>query len=234
MFDRLEYQRKWHKEHPNYQKELRQKNLEKVRERDRKYYQKTKEIKNARSKQYQIKNKEKIIKQKKTYYQKNKNEINQKNKENYQKNKKQILRKNKEYHEKNQEKIRDWNNQFNKKWYLKNKNRVKQIKRKYRENKPEILLKSQTNYLKKLGIPLSLTAHQYKRALMAWAKVIKKRDNSCVICGSTDKLHAHHIIQRATRPELSFILNNGIMLCDIHHREVHGQNLIKWLLEIKN
>ena len=38
MFNRLEYQREWHKEHPNYQKELRQKNLAKIRERDRNQY----------------------------------------------------------------------------------------------------------------------------------------------------------------------------------------------------
>lgn len=221
----LEYQRKWHKEHPNYQKELRQKNLERMRERDRKHYHNNIGIERERNRRYQEKNKDEINARRRQRYQENqerKEIILKRNRERSQKNKDEILKKNEEYREKNKERIYDWNNQFNKKWYRENKERIKEVKREYRENNPEIILKSQINYLNRLSIPFKLTAMQYKRALMAWAKVIKKRDKSCLVCGTNDGLDAHHIIHRSKYPELSFVENNGAMLCGIHHKEAHG------------
>ena len=225
MSNRLEYQRKWHKDHPSYQKDLRQKNLERIRERDREYYHKTKEIQREYCKKYRIKNKDKINKQKKSYYQENKDEINQHNLENYQKNKEKIIKKNKEYRENNQARIYKWNNEFNKKWYRRNKDHVKILKKEYRKKKPEVILKAQIKHLKKLSIPFNLKAFQYKRALQSWANVIKKRDESCQICNCKEGLFAHHIIHRSKYPELSFVRNNGIMLCSVHHNEVHWNSL---------
>lgn len=225
MFDQKQYLKKWHDDHPNYQKELRQRNLEQIRERDRLHYQKNKEkIKKRNNKQWQTK-KEKYNVQRRERYQKDKELILQRNKEYYQKNRSKILETNKEYHKNNSNKIKKWNSDFNKKWYRENKQRIQLIKKEYIKNNPEILLKSQLNYLTKLARKFSLTSHQYKLALSAWAKIIKKRDHVCVICGSTEKLNAHHIIHRAKNPELSFIQNNGLLLCKKHHDEVHEKNL---------
>jgi len=67
----LEYQRMWHKKHPNYQKELRQKNLERFRERDRKYYHNNTESERERHRIYYEKNKDEIIAKRKQSYQRN-------------------------------------------------------------------------------------------------------------------------------------------------------------------
>lgn len=58
--------------------------------------------------------------------------------------------------------------------------------------------------------------------LNKWAKQVKDRDgNRCVICGSTNCLHAHHIIPKEQHPELELMLNNGVTLCQTHHEMVH-------------
>ena len=46
-------------------------------------------------------------------------------------------------------------------------------------------------YLEKNAIPFKITAKEYKRALMAWKRVIKNRDKVCQICGSDENLEAH-------------------------------------------
>lgn len=54
----------------------------------------------------------------------------------------------------------------------------------------------------------------YKR----WAKAIKNRDNwACILCGSTEKLHADHIKSFTLFPELRFELTNGRTLCKSCH-----------------
>lgn len=58
--------------------------------------------------------------------------------------------------------------------------------------------------------------------LQEWSKRIKSRDNfSCQICGSNNKLNAHHILHKSKYPELAYLENNGITLCHKHHVEVH-------------
>ena len=99
----------------------------------------------------------------------------------------------------------------------------KSKKRIWNETNPERLLISQKKHLEKLAIPFKLSAYEYKMSLQAWSKVIKKRDKACVMCGSTDRLNAHHIIHRSIEPKLSFNINNGILLCQLHHYEVHNK-----------
>ena len=51
-----------------------------------------------------------------------------------------------------------------------------------------------------------------------WREAIKLRDsNECVICGSTNYVHTHHIIPRELK-EYRWNVDNGICLCAKHHK----------------
>ena len=58
--------------------------------------------------------------------------------------------------------------------------------------------------------------------LEKWAKAVKERDGfKCCVCGSTEKLNAHHIKYKAEHPENSLKIENGITLCRTCHRIAH-------------
>ena len=61
----------------------------------------------------------------------------------------------------------------------------------------------------------------------AWAYAVKERDGfACVICGSTIKPNAHHILPRELH-ETKLDISNGISLCCKHHlfsREISAHN----------
>lgn len=58
----------------------------------------------------------------------------------------------------------------------------------------------------------------------AWAALVKDRDKKCTECGSVYDLHAHHIKQYKSHPELRNDVNNGITLCGNCHRKWHSEN----------
>ena len=58
----------------------------------------------------------------------------------------------------------------------------------------------------------------------AWASLVKDRDKKCTECGSVYDLHAHHIKQYKSHPELRTDVNNGITLCGNCHRKWHSEN----------
>jgi 5-methylcytosine-specific restriction endonuclease McrA len=58
----------------------------------------------------------------------------------------------------------------------------------------------------------------------AWAALVKERDKKCTECGSVYDLHAHHIKQYKSHPELRNDVNNGITLCGNCHRKWHSEN----------
>lgn len=72
-----------------------------------------------------------------------------------------------------------------------------------------------------------------------WGKSVKNRDDwKCVICGSTERVNAHHLIVRENH-ETKFDINNGLTLCPKHHffcRKVsaHNNPLGLWLWIEKN
>lgn len=175
----------------------------------KRWYQKNKDKK----KEYYQNNKDKLKEYRKDYWQKNKDIINYRQNEYYQNNKD----KSKEYRQKNKKLIAD----KIKKWRKKNPEYIKE----YNQNHPEAQLKAQKKCLEKLTNPFNKSIFQYKMTLAAWRKVIKKRDQSCAVCGSKNNLDAHHIIHRSKYPELSFLENNGIILCRTHHYEAHGKTM---------
>lgn len=63
-----------------------------------------------------------------------------------------------------------------------------------------------------------------QRTLHAWSAQVRERDTACLYCGSTDKLHAHHILSKSKHPEHALFLNNGITLCEPCHIQEHSLN----------
>ena len=60
--------------------------------------------------------------------------------------------------------------------------------------------------------------------LYTWSKQVKESyNNKCAWCGSSDSLHAHHIIPRYISKEYELCVANGIALCHEHHWELHRQ-----------
>ena len=54
-----------------------------------------------------------------------------------------------------------------------------------------------------------------------WAARVKERDGKCVHCGSSNKLHAHHLKGWDEFPDLRYDLTNGISLCSSCHKKEH-------------
>ena len=85
-----------------------------------------------------------------------------------------------------------------------------------------------------------LSAKMRKRNCTTWSKNIKKKDgNICKKCDSTDKLHAHHIVNWSFDKTLGYDIKNGITLCENCHKLFHKnygkkENNIKQLNEFLN
>lgn len=59
---------------------------------------------------------------------------------------------------------------------------------------------------------------------VAWSSLVKLRDGKCTQCSSVHELHAHHIKQYKSHPELRYDVSNGITLCGNCHRKFHSEN----------
>lgn len=150
----------------------------------------------------------------------------------YIKNKEDILAKSKAYHLKNKEK----RNAQVKAWFIKNKERAAAVSKVWRDANPEKIAAkgrawSISNPEKKAAakqkhlLKLNLAnKHISGRTLHAWAQQVKKRDTACLYCGSTSKLHAHHILSKSKHPDHALFLNNGITLCEVCHIQEHILN----------
>ena len=69
--------------------------------------------------------------------------------------------------------------------------------------------------------------------LAEWARKVKDLDGwKCVICGREDspdkkvRLESHHVEKRGIHPELATIVSNGVTLCRVCHRRIHGMNFM--------
>ncbi len=83
-------------------------------------------------------------------------------------------------------------------------------------------VKEWRNQMKK-GYTKHIQNKKFRFLWYRWSKWIK-RNGKCEICQSTEHLHAHHLLFRSSYPQLVFNLNNGICLCEKHHKELHHLN----------
>lgn len=69
--------------------------------------------------------------------------------------------------------------------------------------------------------------------LADWSRLVKNAEEwKCVLCGRensklrTLRLETHHIEKKSIHPEKTTDLNNGVTLCRICHRRIHGDNFL--------
>lgn len=58
--------------------------------------------------------------------------------------------------------------------------------------------------------------------LWIWRAAVLERDGwKCVLCGSRDKVQAHHIVPASSDPSQKYNVDNGRALCKMHHERAH-------------
>jgi len=51
-----------------------------------------------------------------------------------------------------------------------------------------------------------------------WSEIVRRRDGKCLVCGTTEKLHAHHaIVRKKISLDTRWHLGNGVALCYRDH-----------------
>jgi hypothetical protein len=70
--------------------------------------------------------------------------------------------------------------------------------------------------------PEARTSERYEN----WTKEVYKQGNHiCYLCGIKDKMNAHHIFPWKDYPELRFVIENGLCLCERCHIDLHVKPL---------
>jgi 5-methylcytosine-specific restriction endonuclease McrA len=80
--------------------------------------------------------------------------------------------------------------------------------------------------MKRTAMKQSTRSRRRQQCEVEWARAVKERDGkTCQRCGRRNflnrRVHAHHIAPRSHRPDLIFVLSNGITLCGDCHLWVH-------------
>ena len=113
----------------------------------------------------------------------------------------------------NPDKVREQNRRHKDKYIPNNRKHLNEYHTKWRKNNPEKVL--------------SYIDDRFNRwAMNAWSRVVRKRDGyMCTKCGSKEKLHAHHVLERAKYPEFSLLPMNEITVCHECHWNIHREPL---------
>lgn len=105
-------------------------------------------------------------------------------------------------------------------WDRKNKEKRRELNREWKKNNPELYKASQKKAMKKLNVAnREITSY----SLNAWAEQVKD-GKGCEVCGSTERVEAHHIFPKSIFPEKALQVDNGVALCYYHHKEHHKNN----------
>jgi len=89
-------------------------------------------------------------------------------------------------------------------------NRIKNLKEllnKYRITKQRI---NKIKYVDKLN-PTKLQKFSYE----------VRKIGKCDICSTTQNLTAHHLYDKVSHPTLAYTVENGVCLCEYHHKNFH-------------
>ena len=57
----------------------------------------------------------------------------------------------------------------------------------------------------------------------SWKQKVKQRDKVCQCCGTSSHLEVHHVSPLSEYPQLGTDMHNGMVLCQICHRDYHDQ-----------
>lgn len=72
---------------------------------------------------------------------------------------------------------------------------------------------------------VSVNKDKYEqKMLQRWTERVKERDDyKCRMASAecSGSLHAHHMIPKAMAPGVRFDVENGITLCEFHHKQIH-------------
>ena len=206
--------------------------MEESRAKNREYGRTHKEQKKELHLKWREANAEELVRKRQLHYQENKEEIKLKEKERYAQNKE---------HVKIREKMRRFLPEVMEYEIIRRltphriENVKKSTKKRYMGNLDEILLKKQEYYqenkgkirkykirkFEELKPKPAKSFNAWKWQLESWSMAVRKRDNGiCQRCGEK-AVHAHHIKQKKTHPELSLDVNNGESLCKKCHDEEH-------------
>lgn len=110
----------------------------------------------------------------------------------------------------------------NRKDYInKNRDLINKQTRDRRKRSPEVYLKINLRSLIKIANKLKISVHKFRYLHTLWARAVKNRDKKCMGCGTTKKLHAHHIVPKVINPDMAFDIDNGITLCEECHKKEH-------------
>lgn len=90
----------------------------------------------------------------------------------------------------------------------------------------------------KSGMDGAKKRNTYKQIFREVRPQVLERDcNKCVICGSTEKLHAHHWDNSGGTEQANNDLSNLVTMCDVCHYAIHNITLVKiageWKLDGK-
>ena len=143
------------------------------------------------------------------------------------------------YREQNRDALRE----YSRKYYEQNREAILERKRKYREENREVIRARKEVRRREAGMPergskefrikmslaaggdgaTFLDAPYTVSQLGTWAKHVKANwDHTCVMCGATENLHAHHMMPKSRYPEFALDLANGVCLCEECHQLQHA------------
>lgn len=73
------------------------------------------------------------------------------------------------------------------------------------------------------GITEKIRKFRRSKEYIAWVKAVyQKADGKCEICGSEEKLEAHHIVSLRQNFSKALDITNGQLLCEDCHTRMHG------------
>ena len=206
-----ELQREWHNKNPEYKKEYRLNNRDKILKKEKEYYINNRDKILKQQKEYRLNNRDKILKKEKEYYINNRDKILKRKKEYYVNNRDKILKRRKEYYVNNYDKI------------LKNGYKTKKRKIEYLISEFDGDIDVIKKYcpskwlIRELEMLINYNVSYFNGMI---AKI--ESTPVCEVTGSNKNLVIHHLESYNIHPELGADPNNMVRVTEDIHKEFHS------------